>query len=65
MRNSTLYEHGHNEDYDHRTTYHNAHTSISMSNTLHITHMQLLFLLEKYHISILDGQADTFILGKG
>jgi hypothetical protein len=27
--------------------------------------MNLLFLPEKYHISILDGGADTCVLGKG
>jgi len=27
--------------------------------------MNLLFLLERYHISILDGGADTWVLGKG
>jgi hypothetical protein len=27
--------------------------------------MNLLFLLEKYHISILDGGANTCVIGKG
>jgi len=27
--------------------------------------MNLLFLPENHHISILDGGADTFVLGKG
>ena len=47
------------------TTEPNIHASISIYNTLHNKCMNLLFLPEKYHISILDGGADTCVLGKG
>jgi phosphoserine aminotransferase len=36
-----------------------------MSNLLNDKCMNLLHLPEKYHISILDGGADTSILGQG
>jgi hypothetical protein len=52
IRKYTLYEHGNNEECDYWTVDHNANTSISVSNSLHNTFMSLLFLPEKYHISI-------------
>jgi hypothetical protein len=44
---------------------HNVYTSISIINTFYIKCTNLLFLPEEYHISILDGDADTCVLGKG
>ena len=38
---------------------------ISVNNALHNKCMNLKKLTEKYHISILDGGADTCVLGKG
>jgi phosphoserine aminotransferase len=43
------------------TTY----ASIRVNNVLFKRCMNLLFLPERYHISILDGGADSFILGRG
>jgi hypothetical protein len=65
IRNSTSYEHRNNEEYDYWKTDHNARISISLSSTLHNTCMNLLFLPERYHISVLYGGADTCALGKG
>jgi hypothetical protein len=36
-----------------------------ISNSLHNKYMNLLHLPEKYHMSILDGCADTCLLGQG
>jgi hypothetical protein len=62
---SYIYESQQETDYDYWTSEHNVHKSISINNTLYNTCMNLLFLPEKYHISILDGGADTCVLGKG
>jgi hypothetical protein len=59
------YESQQETDYDYWTSEHNIHTSISINNTLYNKCMNLLFLPEKYHISILDAGADTCVLGKG
>jgi phosphoserine aminotransferase len=44
---------------------HNAHATLSISNSLHNKCMNLLHLPEKYHINILDGGTDTCVLGQG
>jgi hypothetical protein len=62
---SNIYESQQETDYDYWTSDHNIHTSTSINNTLYNKCMNLLFLPEKYHISILDGGADTCVLGKG
>jgi hypothetical protein len=62
---SNIYESQQETDYDYWTSEHTIHTSISINNTLYNKCMNLLFLPEKYHISILDGCADTCVLGKG
>jgi hypothetical protein len=56
------YEH---VDYEYWSSNHNAHATLSISNSLHNRSMNLLHLLEKYLISILDGRADTCVLGQG
>jgi hypothetical protein len=52
------------EDVDHEywSSCHNAHVTLSISNSLHKKCMNLLHLPEKYHISILDGGIDACIL---
>ena len=65
LRCSSLFETENDLEYDHWSSDHNIHASISISNTLHNKCMNLLFLPETYHISILDGGADTCVLGKG
>ena len=52
-------------DYDPWNPEHSIYTSIRMNSTLHNKCMNLLFLPEAHHISILDGGADTCVLGKG
>jgi hypothetical protein len=65
VNNSNIYESQQEKDYDYWTSEHNIYTSISINNTLYNKCMNLLFLPEKYHVSILDGGADTCVLGKG
>jgi hypothetical protein len=62
---SNIYEAQQDTDYDFWSSDHNVHTSISINNTLYKKCMNLLFLQENHHISILDGCADTCALGKG
>jgi phosphoserine aminotransferase len=65
MKSSSLYETDENVDYEYWSSNHNAHATLSISNSLHSKCMNLLHLPEKYHISILDGGADTCVLGQG
>jgi phosphoserine aminotransferase len=65
MKSSIIYETDEDLDYEYWSSNHNAHATLSISNPLHDQCMNLLHLPEKYHISILDGGADTCVLGKG
>jgi hypothetical protein len=65
MKIANIYEADENVDYEYWSSNHNAHATLSISNSLHKKCMNLLHLHEKYHISIIDGDADTFVLGKG
>jgi hypothetical protein len=65
MKSSSIYEADEDIDYEYLSSNHNAHVTLSISNSLHNTCMNLLHLPEKYHISILDGGADTCVLGQG
>jgi hypothetical protein len=67
MKSSCIYEADQDEDveYEYWSSNHNAHATLSISNSLHNKCMNLLHLPEKYHISILDGDADTCVLGQG
>jgi hypothetical protein len=65
MKSSSIYEADEDVDYEHWSSSHNAHATLSISNYLHNKCMNLLHLPEKYHISNLDGGADTFVLGQG
>jgi hypothetical protein len=65
MKSSSIYETDEDVDYEYWSSNHNAHATLSISNSLHKKCMNLLHLLEKYHISILDGGADTCVLGQG
>ena len=60
----TLYESDQEAGYDGWSTEHNKHAITSIKNNLLYKFMNLLFLPERYHISILDGGADTCVLGK-
>ena len=65
VRSSSIYESGQEVEDDFWTAEHNIYASNSVNNTLHNKCMSLLLLPEKYHISILDGGADTCVLGRG
>jgi hypothetical protein len=65
MKSSSLYKADEDVDYEYWSSNHNAHATISISNSLHNKCMNLLHLPEKYHINILDGGADTCVLGQG
>jgi hypothetical protein len=63
MKNSGIYEADEDVDYEYWSSNHNAHATLSISDSLHNKCMNLLHLPEKYHISILDGGVDTCDLG--
>jgi hypothetical protein len=65
MKSSSLYETDQDVDYEYWSSNHNAHVTLSISNSIHNKCMNRLHLPEKYHISILDGGADTCVLGQG
>jgi hypothetical protein len=65
MKSSSLHEADEDVDYEYWSSNHNAHATLSISNCLNNKCMNLLHLPEKYHISILDGEADTCVLGQG
>jgi hypothetical protein len=65
IKRSSLHETDEDVDYEYWSSNHNAHARLSISNCLHNKGMNILHLSEKYHISILDGDADTCVLGQG
>jgi hypothetical protein len=65
MKSSSIYETDQDVDYEYWSSNHNAHSTLSVSNSLHLKCMNLIHLPEKYHISNLYGDADTCILGQG
>jgi extradiol dioxygenase family protein len=50
MKCSSLYEADEDVDFDYYSSNHNAHATLSISNSLHNKCMNLLHLPEKYHI---------------
>jgi hypothetical protein len=65
MKHSSLYETDEDVDYEYWSSNHNAHATLKISNCLYNKCMNLLHLPENYQISILDGGADTCVLGQG
>jgi hypothetical protein len=65
MKSSSIYETDEDVDNEYWSSNHNAHATISISDSLHNKCMNLLHLPEKYHIRILDGDADTGVLEQG
>jgi hypothetical protein len=65
IKSSSIYETDQDIDNEYWSSNHNSHATLSISNSLHNKCMNLLHLLEKYHISILDGGSDTCVLGQG
>jgi hypothetical protein len=63
VNTSNIYESQQETDYHFWTLEHNVHTSISINNSLHDKYMNLLFLPENYHNSIVDGYPNTCVLG--
>jgi hypothetical protein len=63
MKSSSICDADEDVDYEYWSSNHNAHVTLSISNSLHNKSMNLLNVPEKYHISILDGGADTCVLG--
>jgi hypothetical protein len=64
MKSSIIYEADEDVDYEYWSSNHIAHAKISIPDSPQNKFMNLLHLPEKYHISILDGGADTFVLGR-
>jgi hypothetical protein len=65
MKSPSIYEADEDVNYEYWSSNHNTHVTLTISNSLHNKCMNLLHLHEKYHISILDGVADTCVLGQG
>jgi hypothetical protein len=64
MKSSSLYEADQDVDYEYWSSNHHSHATLSISNSLHKKCTNILHPPEKYHISILDGGADTCVLGQ-
>jgi hypothetical protein len=60
-----MYETDEDVDYEYWSSNYNAHATHSISNSIYNNCMNLLYLDEKYHISILVDGADTCVLGQG
>jgi hypothetical protein len=65
MKNSSIFETDEDVDHEYWSSNHNAHATLSISNSLHKKCMNLLHPPDKYHISILGVGADTCVLGQG
>jgi phosphoserine aminotransferase len=65
MKRSSIYETDQDLDHEYWSSNHNAHATLSISNSIHNTSMNILHLPDKYHVSILDGVADTCVLEQG
>jgi hypothetical protein len=59
MKSSSVYEADEDIDYEYWSSNHNAHVTLSISNSLHNSCMNVL------HLYIEDGGTDTCILGQG
>jgi hypothetical protein len=64
MKSSSIYETDEDVDYKYWSSNHNAHATLSISNSLHNKCMNIFYLPEKHHISILDDGADTCVFGQ-
>jgi hypothetical protein len=62
MKTSSIYEADEDVDYEYWSSNHNAHATLSISDSLHNKCMNILHLPDKYHISILDDGEDTCVL---
>jgi phosphoserine aminotransferase len=60
-----MYEIFEDVDYEDWSSNHHAYATFSINDSLYNECRNLLHLPEKYHISILDGGADTCVLVEG
>jgi hypothetical protein len=65
MTSSSIYETDEDLEYEYWSSKHRTHTTLCISYSLYDKFMNLLFLSEKYHITIIDSGADTCVLGQG
>jgi hypothetical protein len=65
MKSSCLYEADEDVDYEYWSSNHNTHATLSISNSLHDKCSNLLHLPDRFHISILDGRENIYLLGQG
>jgi hypothetical protein len=65
IKSSSLYESDQDSEYEYWTTDCYSHATFSIRNTSHNTCMKLPILQDRYHIRILDGEADACVSGKG
>jgi hypothetical protein len=65
IKSSSIYETDEVVDYEYWSSSHNIDAKLSKSNSLNNKCMNLLHLGVKYHMSILDGGADTCVLEQG
>jgi hypothetical protein len=63
IRGSSMHKTNEDLDYEYWSSDHNAHATLSKSNSIHDKCINQLYLPEKYHITILDSGADNFVLG--
>jgi hypothetical protein len=54
MKGSSIYQTYEDVDHKYYSSNHNAHATLSMSNSIYNKCMNLVYLREKYHISILE-----------
>jgi hypothetical protein len=66
IKSSSIYESEQDAEHEYWTTDNYAYetSTSSISNTSHISCVKLLILQDRYHISILDGDANTCVLVK-
>jgi hypothetical protein len=62
---SSIYESVQDAEHEYWTSDNYAYATLSVSDTSHNSYMKLPILQDGYHMSILDGGADTYVLGKG
>jgi hypothetical protein len=65
IRSSSIHESEQDAEHEYWTTDSYAYATSSISNTSQNSCVKLPILQDRYYISILDGGADTCVLGKG
>jgi phosphoserine aminotransferase len=65
MKSSSVHETNKDFDNEYWSSNHDNHALLSIRNSLRKIFMNLLHLPDKFHISMLDGGADTCVLEQG